>query len=211
MTDGGGTDCLHTCSQNAAAGTADGLDPEGRAVYEASLPDDDQIPLIRTTAVEGRTLSIASEAVRTGGQCAGEVVFRAYGAPVGAAAPDAAGEVVFRAYGAPVGAAAPDAAGTMRPPIRRSPKAGHRRRPAHAPAGQEPQIDIPPPPPDPDEERPDASDADERPPDGTATTTAEPETPPAVEDDDDDEGGCLIATAAYGTEIAPQVRHLRGS
>ena len=54
----------------------------------------------------------------------------------------------------------------------------------------------------------DASDADERPPAGTATTAAEPETPPAVEDDDD-EDGCLIATAAYGTEIAPQAQHLR--
>ena len=27
--------------------------------------------------------------------------------------------------------------------------------------------------------------------------------------DDDGRGGCLIATAAYGTELAPQVQHLR--
>ena len=72
---------------------------------------------------------------------------------------------------------------------------------------------IPPPPPDPDEARPDAPDMGEQPPaagDQPPTTTA----PPAVPDDaaaaeDDDTGGCLIATAAYGTEIAPQVQSLR--
>ena len=53
------------------------------------------------------------------------------------------------------------------------------------------QIEIPPPPPDPDE-MPDA--------------TGEPDAGTAGDDDD---GGCLIATAAYGTEIAPQVQRLR--
>ncbi len=35
---------------------------------------------------------------------------------------------------------------------------------------------------------------------------AQPDTPPPVNDND---GGCLIATAAYGSELAPQVQQLR--
>ena len=65
---------------------------------------------------------------------------------------------------------------------------------------------MPPPPPDPGADDPAGRQQD-----------APPTTAPADGDDaeqaaaaeDDDEGGCLIATAAYGTEIAPQVQRLR--
>ena len=36
-----------------------------------------------------------------------------------------------------------------------------------------------------------------------------PPPPPPAAADDDDGGGCLIATAAHGTELAPQVQRLR--
>ena len=50
---------------------------------------------------------------------------------------------------------------------------------------------------------PDAGDTDADT-DGTTTTTTA-----AATDDNGGGGGCLIATAAYGTELAPQVQQLR--
>ena len=69
------------------------------------------------------------------------------------------------------------------------------------------EIVIPPPPPDPEEEKPDMPDVE----------PSEEVTPPAPPEDDTeevaeptaDDNGCLIATAAYGTELAPQVQALR--
>ena len=181
---------------------ADGPHPEGRTIYEAPLPDD-SILSIRATAVEGRTMSSLSEAVRTGGQCTGEAVFRAYGTPdagrqmpsgqelppdaADAAAPDDPPDAADAAPTAPA-PAAPDTLGTAPPGA-----APEDRRQIEAPDA---------PPPDPDVERPDAqADAGKE----AADATGEPDAAPAG----DDEGGCLIATAAHRTELAPQVQRLR--
>ena len=64
------------------------------------------------------------------------------------------------------------------------------------------QPEVPAPPPDP------ADKPDEEAPPAPAPQDAEP-APEAAAPEAGDEGGCLIATAAYGTELAPQVQHLR--
>ena len=177
------------------ASMSDGPHPTGRTVYEASLPED-SILSIRATVVEGRTMSTASETVRTNDQCTGETVFRAYGAPT--AAPSPADRDPSDDSAA---AERPDMPADQRQPSDDSAAA---ERP-DMPADERQQIVIPPPPPDPDEMRQDAdADGETAPP--ATTTTAEPRTTTAADDDD---GGCLIATAAYGTEITPQVQHLR--
>ena len=80
------------------------------AVYEAALPDD-TILSIRAVSADGRAVSTASEVVRTGGACTGEVEFgQGGGAPSAAAAPDAAGGAAGDA-GSGAGAGA-DAAGS---------------------------------------------------------------------------------------------------
>ena len=186
----------------ATAQMADGPHPTGRTVYEAPLPED-PILSIRAIVVEGRATSTASETVRTGGQCTGEVVFRAYGAP--ATAPPAVGQ----AQPAPPSAADEPPAPPQQPSEQEQQATTAPDEPAatEPPAGQaqpSQEIEVPPPPADPGDEMPDEP-AEEQP----------PATPPATDDadvvavDEDDDGGCLIATAAYGTEIAPQVQHLR--
>ena len=57
----------------------------GLLAYVAPLPDDD-IFSIRAVSVDGRSVSTASEAVRTGGACAGEAVFSEYDGARGAQA-----------------------------------------------------------------------------------------------------------------------------
>ena len=183
---------------------ADGPHPAGRTVYEAPLPEDG-ILSIRAAAVDGRTMSTATEAVRTGGQCTGEVVFRAYDAAADAPAeaPRDAADRMPQADDPEAAAEQPDdgrqePAGEAAPP--------EDERPGMQADGQG-QADAPPPlPADTGEDLPGAPGADERPPDAEATATDEPGTTAATADG---EGGCLIATAAYGTEIAPQVQHLR--
>ena len=144
---------------------------------------------------DGRAVSTASEAVRTGGECTGEVTFRMYGMPAGQepmqpsalpADPDAPADPVRQ----PADQAAPQ------PPGEPSDAQADPDAPADEPAIEVPQ---PPPPPPADPDTP----ADGQPMD---------EAPPATEDtapEDDDDGGCLIATAAHGTELAPQVQLLR--
>ena len=66
---------------------------------------------------------------------------------------------------------------------------------------------VPPPPP---EEREDAPGEDKGDDTRDGETTPTPRTATGVdEEQDDDGGGCLIATAAYGTELAPHVQMLR--
>ena len=144
---------------SAAAQRGGGPRPAGRTVCEAPLPGDPALS-VRAPLADGRAVSTASKAVRTGWQCTGEAVFMEYGAPA-AAQPR------------PVG------------------------RPDAAPPG-EPQ----PAPPDPSGE---AQDGEKAPP-AERDDAAVPE---AAQPDGDEEGGCLIATAAHGTELAPQVQRLR--
>ena len=163
----------------------EGPHPAGRSVYEAPLPGD-PILSIRATLAEGRAVSMASEAVRTGGQCAGEMVFTQYGG-------DAGGEPAQRQPGA----AAPDG----------QPDAGE-----EPPRQEQPPADVQPPPAppaddmQPGEEPPAAGDDAVTPPLAVDDAVA---SPPAEEVEEDDQGGCLIATAAHGTELAPQVQYLR--
>ena len=69
-------------------------------------------------------------------------------------------------------------------------------------------MEIPEPPAEPADPRPDApADAG----DGQPVAQDDMQSPAAPTGDDaaDDSGGCLIATAAHGTELAAQVQHLR--
>ena len=238
----------------AAVSKVQGL--EGRIVYEAFLPDDDVLS-IRAVSVEGRVVMTASEIVRIGGACTGEVVFNQY---------REAAEPRMEQEDAP----------TEAMPERTDPKPRVVQPPIDdavdtPPVDAEDDVQMPPP-----QERPafemeagrDASyyvkryaeqasyrewfdssypqydsiceavgaasgcveayleeqakddDAPPQPPpmaecdegqvmrNGECVEVEEPQpAPPAVADDDD--SGCLIATAAYGTELAPQVQALR--
>ena len=90
--------------------------------YEAPLPDDDVFS-IRIVSVDGRSVSTASEAVRTGGACAGEAVFSEYAGGRGA-------QAGALQQGGPGDGAAGDA-GAAGP----SPGATAEPEPASAPAG----------------------------------------------------------------------------
>ena len=184
-----------------AAQRGDGPHPEGRTVYEAPLPGD-PILSIRVVLAEGRDVSMATEAVRTGGQCTGEAVFERYAEAAGmprdqpppaagvqdGEAPDRQEEREPPAAGVQDGEA-PDRQEEREPPAadeqadRLEPSAEMPAPPAEPPADGQPDA----PPPAQQEPAPDAE---------------------AVQPEDDD-GGCLIATAAHGTEIAPQVQRLR--
>ena len=179
----------------------EGPHPAGRAVYEATLPGD-PILSIRATLAEGRAVSMASEAVRTGGQCAGEMVFTQYGE-------DAGGEPTQRQPGTAAPDGQPDDAvrqpGTAAPDVQ--PDAGE-----EPPRQEQPPADVQPPPAppaddvQPGDEPPAAGDDAVTPPMTVDDAVA---SPPAEEAEEDDQGGCLIATAAHGTELAPQVQLLR--
>ena len=200
-------------SGTVAAQMGGGPHPAGRAVYEAPLPDDPVVS-IRAMFADGRTLSTASETVRTGGQCAGEAVFRTYADPAdGQSLKQPMQEQdPSEAPAAPPAAGQPDAEADMDS----QPGAGQEQPmqpPASAGPDEEDAAPPPPPRPDPEADRPDAPSEEE----------GEDDQPPAMQDDseqapgagqdeaaaDGDDGGCLIATAAYGTEIAPQVQSLR--
>ena len=180
---------------------SEGPHPAGRSVYEATLPGD-PILSIRATLAEGRAVSMASEAVRTGGQCAGEMVFTQYGE-------DAGGEPTQRQPGTAAPDGQPDDAvrqpGTAAPDGQ--PDAGE-----EPPRQEQPPADVQPPPAPPAD---DVQPGDEPPTAGDDAVTPPPAVddavapPPAEEAEEDDQGGCLIATAAHGTELAPQVQLLR--
>ena len=205
----------------STASTADGQAPGiggGTVVYEAPLPEDTLL-LIRASLVVGRVVHTSSETVRTGGQCVGEASF---GSGPGAGAPPAGGSG---------GGTAPD--GTLAQ--EREPEPEQRRDPSPemAPDGAQPPPESERPegekeekmPPPPESERPEG----ETPPPPPESERPEGETPPppqpeqATDGDPDAQGdgqgaeggsaggggGCLIATAAYGTELAPQVQALR--
>ena len=187
----------------AAAQRAAGPHPEGRTVYEAPLPGD-PILSIRAVLAEGRTVSVATEDVRTGGQCAGEAVFAQYGAGADAAARADADADADRLPPA----ADPDAPPQPPPPDAQDarpgadlPPADRRDGQADAPPAADP--DAPPPPP---ADAPPAADPDAPPPAGVRDAASDPDD--AVPGGGGG-GGCLIATAAHGTELAPQVQRLR--
>ncbi len=241
-------------SGTVPATLADVQDMSGRTIYEAPLPVDGTFS-IRATAVDGRAVSSVSEAVRTGGACTGETVFRQYVPGDGTAQP--------------AGMSGEDAAGGAQPaPAKEDGQEPPREQ------GQEDQrrpdtpVELPPPgggagaAGEPDLVRPafeieEGRDASyyvkryaEQPAyrewfdssypqyadiceavgaapgcveahlagkaiepktgtddEGDAATDREPPAVPAAPGDDD--SGCLIATAAYGTELAPQVQALR--
>ena len=187
----------------AAAQRADGPHPAGRTVYEAPLPGD-PILSIRAVLTEGRTVSMATEAVRTGGQCTGEAVFERYGGPAAAAGMDAPepGGPEPRAPGEP---AAADTADGGELPEPGEPAAADTAD-GDAADRRDGPIAIPPPPPEPPGEPADGAPVSPPPADRQDATPA-PDAEAAPPGDED--GGCLIATAAHGTELAPQVQRLR--
>ena len=93
-----------------AAQRGEGPHPPGRTVYESPLPGD-PILSIRAVLADGRAVSTASEAVRTDGECTGEVVFKAYGMPAGQEPPQPPAERPSDAQADPAApcADAPDA------------------------------------------------------------------------------------------------------
>ena len=212
--------------------TATGAAGSGTIVYEAPLPEDTLL-LIRASLVDGRTVHAASETVRTGGQCTGTAVFDTEAGAAADAEPSRPAATASDGDAAAAAAADADRDGTASPMPPGSPATASDGDAADAAAGDAadaaPGAEVPgdsaaPPPPP-------------MPPQGTGTddpaSSAEPPSVPASADDDadgpaaagtdappspagvaDEEpgaegGGCLIATAAYGTELAPQVQALR--
>ena len=110
----------------------------GLAVYEAPLPDD-SIMSIRAVSADGRVVSTASEVVRTGGACAGEIAFARPG-DGGGAMPDGGGAGTGPRPDGDAGAGGPlDSPGAV-------PEA---EPAATAPGGAAPGSDAAPPPRDP--------------------------------------------------------------
>ena len=259
-------------SGSEVAAKSEAQDLPGRTVYEAALSDD-TILSIRAVSVDGRAVSTASEVVRTGGACTGDVTFAAYTGP-GAAPRQQPQQPSVPDDGAR-GMMPPDddsAGDDARP---QPPRPGDERpappgtdgdeRPAPPPAmSDRPAFEIEA---DRDasyyvkryaeqpeyrqwfddaypqyadiceavgvgsgcveeyvQQRDDAlGAADDSKPDECAegmvmrdgecadATPPPPPTPPTPTTTaaDDDDSGCLIATAAFGTELAPQVQLLR--
>ena len=188
---------------------------QGLLTYEAPLHDDTVIS-IRAVLADGRASAAASKTVRTNGQCVGEAVFDAAAAAASpaAAAPAPAGAEAQPEPGPPASgsgqaqpepeppaaragqdgdapaSAAKDGQGAGQPPGASGGGGGAQPEPAPAPAPAD---------------APDDGDA-------TNDDAAPPPPPLAAEPDASDApsgGGCLVATAAYGTEMAPQVQALR--
>ena len=186
----------------AVAQRGDGPHPEGRTVYEAPLPGD-PILSIRALLADGRAVSMATEAVRTGGQCTGEAVFERYAGAVSARQP-AADEPADRSEREPAAGEPVDepADRSEREPAAGEPVDEPADRSEREPAAGEP-VDEPNEAPSPLQGAP----GEPAPPAAQQDISPDPES--ASPGDGDDEGGCLIATAAHGTEIAPQVQRLR--
>ena len=199
-------------------------DMHGAAAYTAPFAGDEIIS-VRVVVADGRNVQSLSETVRTWGECAGRAVVAgdagaAPDADAGTDGPDAEAGRPPAAPGAPDGDGAEDAA--MRPEPAPLPDEGAERDAEPAPGGSAPagaerpqdapdaagagqRQDTPSPPPAPAGESDSAPPpADDRDADGQM---------PAPQEDDALQGGggggCLIATAAYGTELAPQVQALR--
>ena len=218
-----------------AAQRAAGPHPAGRAVYEAPLPAD-PVLTIRAVLAEGRTVSVASESVRTDGKCAGEAVFERYGAPAapapaaaadpaGAAAADTAGGTDGAAAdpaGAPAAAPSPPPAAAAADPAADPAERGDQGQAEAAPAGRQGQEEDAP------TRQPPAAPAGPAGGESAAAAAGGDDRQPPAERQDAGAGqetdaapggagagggggggGCLIATAAHGTELAPQVQRLR--
>ena len=244
---------------SSEAAKSETQDLPGRTVYEADLADD-TILSIRAVTVDGRAVSTASEVVRTGGACTGEVTFAQYtgvGAQGMMPGDAATGDDDRRQLDDDD---ADDKPARITPPERETddddappqpPRDGDMEaRPAfEMEAGRDASYYVKRYAEQPDyrawfdgsypqydsiceavgvapgcveaymEEQAAAADGDAPPPvpecaegmvmrDGECVEAdAAPAPTPAATDDDD--SGCLIATAAYGTELAPQVQALR--
>ena len=263
-------------SGSEAAAKSEAQDLPGRTVYEAALSDD-TILSIRAVSVDGRAVSTASEVVRTGGACTGDVTFTAYTGPGAAprqqpAAPDDDARGMMPPDDDDDADRAGDDGARPQPPMPGD------ERPA-PPGDDGDDGDAPPPPPMSDRpafeieadrdasyyvkryaEQPEyrqwfddaypqyadiceavgagsgcveeymqqrddalgAADDDDAAAecaegmvmrDGECVDDPAAVTPPApaatTTAADDDDSGCLIATAAFGTELAPQVQLLR--
>ena len=174
------------------------------AAYEADLPED-EVFLVRAIIVDGRDAASVSKTVRTGGQCTGEAVFDAGepASPDQAAAPsmaDAAAADAAAGSTSEPPAAAPGSTDTAKDGGQDMPPAD-----AAAPPPAPPQAVEQEPAAEPEAESEPKTDA--APPVQEQAPAASP--PPDPGTDDADGGGCLVATAAYGTELAPQVQALR--
>ena len=216
---------IATASGSAWAEPGD-APPGGGAAYSAPFAGDRHIS-VRVEVAEGGTVRMLVEAVGTGGQCAGEAVVTppsAAPAPGGDAA--AGAQPDSRAADGADGPAGdrdappgqPGAGGGpepgregAEPPDADGNGSGPGAEPAPEPSPEVSPLAIPPPPPDDREAEAGAGEGQEPPDagpgtdagDDAGTAGSEPgEAPPAG-------GGCLVATAAYGTELAPQVQALR--
>ena len=214
---GGAAAALPDVSILASSGTTAARAVPGaagqNAAYEADLPEDD-VFLVRATLVDGRDAASVSRTVRTGGQCAGEAVFDAGAA--GAAAAPAAGGAAGQAAGMPDAAPGQEALASPEPqppaPSGGEGAAGdgsgdqapEQAPPARAQEAPEPAAEA-------------KSEAEAEPPAQDLQQEQPPPDAPAQQEPGmagsggaaDGGGGCLVATAAYGTELAPQVQALR--
>ena len=213
----------------------------GTFAYEAPLPGDYDLLSLRAMLVNGRGVEAASETVRTGGLCAGEVVFvdAAAGGGGSSGAEPQPPQTPAGPRDGDSGDAAdaadpeadPEAEAEPEPRAEPEPEPGLVRGgvPADA-AGGDSQDPEPRAEPDPEPE-PGAGDGDAAPAPHSAAPehdrAAPPPGGPASEPAGDGPGGtsgtsgtgggaapapgggCLIATAAHGTELAPQVQALR--
>ena len=184
-------------SPSAAAG---GPSVPGQFAYEVPLPDDTVVS-VRAVLVDGRVAASDSKTVRTDGMCAGEVAFDAgRGAPADPA-PAAADPAPADGAAQPP---APAASSDMRPAPEPEPRQEDAAGEPSAEAGTEdatgePQPAMPAP-------EPAAGD------DAPAPQEPAPQAPQEQEREPEQPGqggGCLVATAAHGTELAPQVQALR--
>ena len=202
-------------SGSVAAAKSKVQDLPGRTVYEAALPDD-TILSIRAVSVDGRAASIASEVVRTEGACTGEAVFVTdTGTGAASDSPPAEAAAAGGLDGAPAGgrAAAGDDGGDGARPPSTQPGTGMQPPADGAPDRQQGQDQAA------SADRPSGGEGGTECAEGMVerggecvAAAGEDERgaqPPAARPGAADGGACLIATAAFGTELAPQVQMLR--
>ncbi len=193
-------------------------DEQGLAAYTAPFAGDGLVS-VRVVATEGRAAAVLSETVRTGGECAGRAMLAA---PVEDAGGDAAADGgrtdapdagLGQGHAPPRADPAADATGPVAEmPDRDAPDDGQPRA-ADAAGSDGTPAPEPEPEPAPAPPAPPAADPGDPPAElGTEQEDGEPAPPPppAPETAGGPEGGgCLVATAVYGTELAPQVQMLR--
>ncbi len=223
--EGGGAapDVAVLSSAGAAAARNTGeASGQGLFTYEAPLPGDGVVS-IRAVLADGRAVATASKTVRTDGQCEGEVAFDGGRLPAATSAEAASADAASApsdASGLSGADAQPDA--DAEPPA--SPRTGGAASsdPDAEPAAA-PESEAPPGPaaaastPEPGPPAGEAAQAEPVAPRPDAAASSEAADPADAADaprpdaaaSGPEGGGCLIATAAYGTELAPQVQVLR--